>query len=133
MEHIVQLSVGDWSNDGHSKTQYETIKSNISKNEMDLAYKEGAKITGDVIDGVCDGYEECNVDASFVEKFQKLGFDFKLEKNEIKELKENDELYIDPERWIEIVMFVVKLGNPSFQYEITENNTFHCGGYGLLS
>lgn len=144
-ENVISLVLGDWSGDGHSKTDTIVIMSSLNKKDVEKAYKNGTKKLGfDFINEVCEEYEDRLLPKDKLELLMKSGFkasDFGYKsKYELKELKDalEDECSPGLGLWIDtfpkIYLFIVKLGNEDFKYRIlegAENPSINIGGYGL--
>lgn len=136
--HIITLVIGDWSHDGHSKTDTISIKSNISIKEVENAYNFGKKVIKiDLVEDVCRGYEENFIEFKDFQKFIDAGFletGFELNKNDLKSIKNKKTIeYVDSDLFVALYLFTVSCGNDKFKYEIIENNEsqINIGGYGL--
>lgn len=140
LPHVTSLVLGDWSDDGHGKTDITSIKSNLDPDQIMEAYKKGSKKLGfDFINEVAADYEDSAIDANQLQKLVDAGLD--IEKSfqddysikEAKEALENEQragLWVDSYR--NIFLFIVKLGNDKFEYEIDNNAQLNIGGYGLF-
>lgn len=127
MTYTLNLILGDWSHDGHEKTETITIKTNLSKEQIKSAYIKGSNLIGvDLIDEVAAEYEDSTLSLEYLEKFKKAGF----EPNEDMFYKGFYEL--DTEEYTNLYFFVLKKGNENFEYEIIENEDIDIGGYGLF-
>lgn len=136
----INLIVGDWSHDGHSMTDTIAIKSNLTKEEIKNAYKQGVKTIGiDLSKDICTEYDVCSISKEQFDKFISLGFvpswmkKYKPERL-AKEFSKIDLDFIG-EFFVEMYLFTVKLGNSDFEYEIEDEceNEINIGGYGLFS
>lgn len=129
---MINLVLGDWSGDGHSKTEIVSILSNLLKNDIEKAYKKGCKKVGfDLTKDVCAEYEDMSASKEVVEALRAVGFkpeDF---------LEEDDDgdwsFAYNGDAFAELWLRIAQLGNPDFKYEITTHNTpnINIGGYGL--
>jgi hypothetical protein len=122
-EKILGLVVGDWSNDGHNMTCTIFIKTNLKESKITEAYDVGWKKLGvDFISEVAFEYEDNNLPREVCEKLRSNGFD----------LDSIDVEFLEPKSYAEIYLFIAKMGNPKFQYEIIEFDSMPIGGYGLF-
>lgn len=128
--YIINLHMGDSSNDGHEKSAIVTIRSNITKTNVEAAYAAGVKKTNvDWSNVVAVEYKDNIVPKNVIKKLAKHGF-FADD-----ELDHDDEGYV---AWIDtyanIWLFIAKLGNPNFKYEIVDDEDcrIDIGGYGLF-
>jgi len=132
-KQIVDLIVGDWSSDGHGRTEKISIKSNLNKSQIQDAYKKGVEISGVNLEQVCCEYEGTKVPREIYEKLTTAGmYNDDVFENEIDEDGDGD-LYINAQDFAFIYLFLVELGNPTFRYKIIQPEKINIGGYGLLS
>jgi hypothetical protein len=142
LTNVTTLVAGDWSGDGHSRTDTTVIRSNLTSEQIGEAYEAGSKKLGfNFIDEVAVDYEDNSLD---LEKLQTLiaagmnveeAFKFEYEINEVKTvLKDEDPagIHLCEESFTDIYFFIVKLGNEDFEYEISKGNSINIGGYGLF-
>lgn len=142
--YIINLTLGDWSHDGHNITVTEVIKSNLSIDEIASAYKKGSKkLKVNLTKDICAGYEENTISFVDFKKFIDAGFlkkidentDFSFSEEEINSIKKEQDIeYVGTELFTELYLFTVYVGNELFQYSMAENetNNINIGGYGLL-
>jgi len=131
MMYIINLIIGDWAHEGHGKSSIVTIRSTLSKSEIDNAYLEGSKKLGfsfieevGVEFGGClltqerlDALDEAGVDTSCVTNYGTEGY------------------YIDDEdSFVELYLSIVNLGDDTFEWERVghEENHIRIGGYGIF-
>jgi hypothetical protein len=127
--HRIDLILGDPSGDGHGKSQTVVINSSFSNDELLAAYQVGRFIVGfDLINEVCKEYEDCRMSRKYKTKLLELGFfDF------YEDGLEEDTCYLDQELFAQIFLFICKLGDTLFEYQIVESNSYiNIGGYGLF-
>lgn len=135
VKHKIRIVMGDPSGDGHGRSSEKICASNLSGAEMNAAYKVGTNILGfDYCGTVCDEYEDCTVPLDVADKLIKHGcraFD-KLSKYDLDPEKGYSIWYDDH---LAIYLFICKLGNPEFQYELISNQMeqINIGGYGFGS
>jgi len=141
---MMTLVLGDWSGDGHGQMDKINILSNLDKKEVLKSYKKGSKILGfNFIDDVCADYEDTFLPKKHLESLIEQGFKFanlsSYDKKNLKECLEEDcdgngfSIWID--HYTDIFLFVVKLGNKDFEYEVLKEElcpTINIGGYGLF-
>lgn len=126
--YLIKLVVGDWSGDGHEKTQNYYIYSNLSKKDIDESLKLAKnKLTFDVRN-IASDYEERGMSAKQAAKLTE--YNFKFDDDNI----ENDgSVYLTPEIFVDIYLFSIKLGNDNFEYTLLKPDfTINIGGYGLF-
>ena len=127
--HRIDLILGDPSGDGHGQSQTVVINSSLSNGELLTAYQAGTKLVGfDFINEVCEQYEDCRMSRKYKTKLLELGFfDF------YEDGLEEDTCYLDQELFAQIFLFICKLGDNLFEYQIVESNSYiNIGGYGLF-
>jgi len=127
--HRIDLILGDPSGDGHGKSQTVVINSSLSKHELLAPYQAGTKLVGfDFINEVCEQHEDCRMKREYKTKLLELGFpDF------YEDGFDQDTCYIDQELFAQIFLFICKLGDTLFEYQIVESNSYiNIGGYGLF-
>lgn len=129
MKYQLKIVCGDWSNDGHGMTDSIFIESNLNHEDIEVAYKRGAKEIGlDFRNDVARQYED--------HKMSQAQMDI-LRANNIN--TEVDEWYgepssysLDSDSYIEIFLEICKIGNYNFNYEKIETREVHIGGYGIF-
>lgn len=141
MNHKLSIVVGDWSGDGHSQTERFVIESNLGRKDLLKAYKNSVKKTGVDLDKVCCEYEDDAVDFLVWEKLAAHGLtfdklfddDWDLEEAE-ESVKTKTRIAIYPDQFFKIYLFLIKVGNPNFEYKIldTQSEEIQIGGYGLF-
>jgi hypothetical protein len=133
--NIISLVLGDWSHDGHSQSDTVVISSNLDKNEMEKAYKKATKKLGfDFCDTVCADYEDNNLSEENLMILVNHGL--KIDDLDLYNYdpKIDGDVHIWHDAFTHIYLFIIKLGNPNFEYKILEddlNPSIHIGGYGL--
>lgn len=145
-ENIITLVLGDWSHDGHGLTDRINISSNLTDKEITKAYKAGKKKLSFDFDRVAEDYEDSRLTKVRWGEFLKLGFSNpEYEKKWSEPYQPGDtydpddeesDLVLDSEGFARLYLFLVKLGNDKFEYEILsdkQNPTIEIGGYGLFS
>lgn len=141
--HKITLVLGDWSNDGHGKTELFTIDSNLNTKEVLRAYKKVSKKLGfNFIEDVCADYQECSIYKEHIKILIQNGLkletvfldDWALkEAREVLESDGDDDISLWTEPYIEIFLFIVKLGYPGFEYNHAKSNQhINIGGYGFF-
>ena len=131
----ISIVVGDWSGDGHDKTENTLIESNLIQEDLLEAFKIGTERIGFDLTKCCTDYEDNDV-TEHIEQIKPL-FD-----NSITLMEEHgiEESYRTPGNWIvysygylEIYLRICKLGNPQFEYtKAEEDDSIQIGGYGLF-
>ncbi len=146
----INIFVGDEGGDGHDKEEHITIESNLSKKDLDKAYKNGSKKLGfDFWNVVAVEYEDSDFPIDMLQKLRDSGYSNTFENEEdyhklIAKPKNKRMTWerenpkgpsINMDEYIDVVLFICKLGNSEFEYEIIndDNDYWHIGGYGLLT
>lgn len=131
--YTTKLVMGDWSDDGHGKTEDIVIKSNLTSKQLEAAYKKGVKKLGfDFSEVCCADYEDSEVPEEYQEKLLKAGLADYLPEDQLEgDGNWFDDFYTDHYMWV--WMFIAHLGDPSLVWEnAKEVNSINIGGYGLF-
>lgn len=131
---VIYLTLGDWSNDGHGRTERFAIESNLPRSLFVEAYEAGASKLGvNVMRDVACDYEDGYISEEDLQKFRDAGFLFKFESDFPEENKDPED-GLDQEQFVELFLFTVKQGDPSFVYKDVDLNAgnVNIGGYGLF-
>jgi len=118
METII-LPIGDWSNDGHWKTDCVTITSNKTVNELQEAYLKAEKKYWINIFEFCQEYGDSYINIDNYNKLLKLWI---VESND--EDDNDDWISMDSEALAEILLNFIKLELQDFNYEIKRTCLF---------
>lgn len=143
--HSTTLVLGDWSDDGHGKTDIFIINSNLDSEEILAAYKKASKKLGfKFMDDVCADYEDNSIPIDYLKKLIESGlqldqvftsdYDLKRAKKVLEDEDSEENVSLWTDSYTAIFLFIVKLGNPEFEYKIVEDDTdrINIGGYGLF-
>lgn len=133
MKHTIEMVTGDWSADGHSRTDTITIKSNLSSDNIKKAYDKGCGVIGfDLINTYCEDYEDSQLPENVYQTLKKSGF--KKWDGSYEEPTEDEEgkYFVSYCEWPLLYLHIAKLGNKKLKYKVVEGNTLHIGGYGLF-
>lgn len=137
MIHKISLLMGDPSGDGHDKRSNFAIKSNLDRSQIIRAYSRGVAIgLPNVEKDLCEEYEDSKISNDTLKLFVEKGFD----PNEIWEYqyynkigKPEGSYSLDTDSFAKLYLFVVLIGDPTFEWEIdTETSEIDIGGYGLF-
>lgn len=124
---LITLTVGDWSGDGHEKTEKYTCEFNLPIDKIEKAYKKGCKKLGfDLRRDVAADYEDRNISKDLYDKLVEAGYSNELD-SDIDSLTADDFVLM----WV----FIAKLGNPELKCSFcpTESlSNINVGGYGLF-
>lgn len=145
----INIFVGDHGGDGHDKQRHLTFESNLSKTQMNEAFDKGSQILGfDFTNEVAIEYEDSEIPIEMWNKIKTAGYTCHLDDEEsyIKLIaKPKNERApwersnpkgpsVNMNEFIDIVLFICKLGNPNFEYEESiDDDDWHIGGYGLFN
>ncbi len=136
---LISLSVGDQSNDGHCQRDHQLIDSNLTKEEVMIAYNKGCKIVGfNLIKDYCVEFEENCIPYDKYLKLKSLGFTNEENERVLQIYDDDEEMDVYPiwgyELFSKMFLFIAKLGNSNFSFDLIDNNkvTLEIGGYGLF-
>ena len=128
----IKLVVGDWSDDGHGKTEEFVIESNLTVKQVEKAYAKGAKKLGvDLKREVAVDFDTPVISKATLLKF--YGQEKKIP--DFYDLSEDSKnLFIDPLAYTELYLLTIKAGEPKFKYKFVDDrdNVVNIGGYGLF-
>lgn len=145
--HSINLVLGDWSADGHSLTETVTIACNLDGDQLWQAYEQGvAKLGLNVSEDVAAEYEDSTITSVAWAKLAAAGmtleglyadneYDLKAARDQLADdPTEEFRMSIGPDDFVRIWLFVAKLGDPTFEFVIEEDNknSVNIGGYGLF-
>ena len=147
LQHTINLTLGDWSHDGHGWTENYTIKSNLTHKEIEQALAKGQELTGVTLDNIAAEHEEPYIDYEDWVKLNAHGLTVErlcastvYDKDWITGGTNNDiskkgPIRIHEESFLNIFYFLVEKGNPDFTYRILEDDApvLRLGGYGLFT
>ena len=132
--NTIKIVVGDWSDDGHGKTDSFVYQSSATEEEMKEAYNKTCKVLGfDPCKTYFRGYEESSMPNTDYEKIVKLlGSEFGDEafcedgEPEAREFSSNELAAL----WIEMVKYSL----PDIEIKEMEDDIsqINIGGYGLF-
>lgn len=135
--NTISLVIGDWSHDGHGHTDFVNIESNLSKAEVEDAYKAGTKKLGfNFVERVCSEYCENKMSNEIWQNFLAAGYTVNPEiEYYFEEEEEDGDKELNVESFADLYLFIVKLGNPIFDARVLpqeEEPNIKIGGYGLF-
>ncbi|MBL6991799.1 MAG: hypothetical protein ISR65_18600 [Bacteriovoracaceae bacterium] len=135
LSYEIELQMGDTSCDGHCLKEIKILKSNLSTKQIRKAYQDATNILGfDFINVVAVDYEDSTIKRNMLKKLKDHGITVNIE--DLEYVGPTDDPGINPEEYLELYVQIIKLGNPDFQYKLTNpswENTIDIGGYGLFS
>lgn len=132
MLYQINLVLGDWSDDGHGKTQTKTVRCNLTLEELEKAYIRGSEIVGfNLCDEVAVEYGDSTLEAPYVAMLKEHGCNFLPDDA----LEKDGSCCLYGELFANIFMFVCERGaDPELAWEFSKENTnYHIGGYGLFN
>lgn len=142
MENTINLVVGDWSDDGHGKTDTITITSNFTMEQIEQAYKDGRGLVGVNLSNVCNDYEDTLLSYEDWQKLSVAGLIIEnLHMDEysygeaVKAITNKEGIYLSPETFARIYMFIADQGSLGLLWNIINDNyhAINIGGYGFYS
>jgi hypothetical protein len=128
--YTINLVIGDWSHDGHGKSDHFTIESNLTTKEMNQAYKSGSIILGfDFVKTVARDYEDNMLRGEAYDTMVEHGILEGISFDDHNEEEGYASLWT--EDYAEIYLRIVALGSDSFGYKKINGANLNIGGYGL--
>ena len=135
-----RLTIGDWSGDGHGKSEDFVVSSNAPVEKVREAHYKIEDTTGVDIENICSDYGEDEIDEETVEVLKDMGFQFRNSTgmgDGIVNVTEMAQLWIfllqkaDPTLELELVQDDI----PRLQFYGFDELKRHIGGvgYGLFS
>lgn len=125
----LEIVMGDWSNDGHGRTEKVVISTDFTREEVEKAFKAGVEKTGFDITTHCEDYEDGSVPNALYDYFDKAGVEY----GNIREDNESTQ-GIGYDDFVKIWFKTCEIGNPDFKYTQVSHyeNEIRIGGYGLF-
>ena len=134
LNNIWKIPIGDWSDDGHGKCDWFTVKSNFTVEEAREAYFKSVEESGvDITKEIAHDYEDNSVSEKFLNILPEF-IEYLFEKELIVDWSNNEEPeYHVEERsaMAEIVCCFIKRHNPEFEYKIIEDSIPMLPFYGV--
>lgn len=133
------LVLGDWSNDGHGKSDKILLESNLPVDVVQKAYKDSCKMTGvsfnhdggdenftgikrDYQDSkdfnICTEYEDCLIPMKALEILKQHGWN-----------KNNEDNYIGEKDFIKLWIWFVQIANPAIRLKVVKDDIPVINGY----
>lgn len=147
----IKLIVGDWSGDGHERTEDFLIESNLSQDQIAQAIIQTENLFEFTFSDFCSEYEDNTIHSCILDKFIEAQI---IDKDFLDDLfcdedydhechhcetKDEDEcvLYYEftPEAFVELYLRLAKYSIPAFEYIYLDDRvpTIEIGGYGLFN
>jgi len=122
----IGLVVGDWSGDGHSRTETITFECSHRYTDVQKAFEKGSNILGfDITKSLCADYEDGSISEACLETLEKNGIYANYD-------GDSDDATLSPEPFAELYMDIAKLGNKDITYSLEYPDTINIGGCGLF-
>ena len=124
------LSIGDWSGDGHGRSEDFTVASNAPVETVREAHYKIPEVTEVDIESICSEYGEDEIDAETVQVLKDMGFQFENSSGMGEGIVNVPEM-ADPSLKLEIKDDDI----PNLQFCGADDKGRHIGkvGYGLFS
>lgn len=139
LPYLLDLEIGDWSRDGHEKSETIVIASNLDSDAIMKAYKAGAKKIGvDCMKEVCAEYEDNKLSEAHWRLYIAAGictppFDWVSDAADDPQTGDGID-WIDYEAYTDLFLLTVLCGNPKFRfvYPVRAAKSMPIGGYGVF-
>lgn len=136
----ITLEIGDWSNDGHNQSVTFMVESTLTPSELMTAYRTGVSIVGvDLINDVAKDYEDSQLPRKDEELLRKAGYGFDkdpegrmLEFDRYDDGDEESPYGLGLEEYLDIFLFICRLGEPHQVIKRVNSHNIDIGGYGLF-
>lgn len=135
MEFTHRLVIGDWSNDGHEKSDFVAFNATHSREDIIKAYNEAVKKVGVTVCGdytespmcLCQDYEDSSIPDAALEKLEEFGISKEemLETNYFDEFRGNVSASA-PESLAWLFLEMVQKLLPEFDYEFISFDDLGC-------
>lgn len=151
----IYIVLGDWSNDGHSRSEKYLIKMNKTKKEMQDAYKASCKTLGisfnhnDDFTGVqrsyserkkyqiCAEYEDCTISKETLEILIAAGAPLAdiFDEDALKwamldsDAEEYESLFVNEDTFVSLLMWFISYSLEGFKWETTNDTVEVFNGY----
>jgi hypothetical protein len=128
--NTIEIVVGDWSADGHGRTETVVITTDYTAKEVEKAFNAGVKKTGFNIQEHCQEYEDNAVPNDLYDYFDAQGVEYA----NIRHDSDDGNQGIGSDDYAKIWLKTCELGDPNFKYKVQSNyeNKVNIGGYGLF-
>lgn len=135
----INIVLGDWSDDGHGKTDKVLLEVNKTKVEMQNAYKNSCKTLGvsfnhnDDFTGIepqnpnrliAVEYDDSRIPLEAFNILKENGFDL-----DFINYSDKDFIYIGEREFVELLMRFIRFSLPGFEWEYVKDETEYFNGY----
>jgi hypothetical protein len=130
----ITLVMGDWSYDGHGKTETISVLSSKGLSAVIAAYKKGVQAVGlDLTDEVACDYEDSTLSAEHLATLVAAGYQIEGLEEAEGEPVPKDYQYLSTDQFVDMWLFIVRKGDPDLRIEVgAQDPTINIGGYGLF-
>lgn len=111
----IQLTIGDWSGDGHEKYEVFRVNSNFPVERIREAHFHMEETTGINIEEICSDYGEKEIDRETLNKLKSMGFHFENASG-------MGEAYISVPEMAKLWVFLLQKVDPELQMEIVSDD-----------
>lgn len=135
LTYKVDIVVGDWSGDGHSRETTISFKTNKSADELKKLGNTIFDSIGVDFYSLCEAYEDNVIRGEDYTRLRDIGIFENLTCEDFSLHKDEDEEYIHVGEYSfsTIYMRILQHLDPTFKFERTEkNDSIQIGGYGLF-
>lgn len=134
------MTIGDWSGDGHGKSEDFLISSNVPVDRVREAHFRIKEAAGIDIEDICSSYGEDEVDAETVEILKRMGFLFENKSGMGERILSVEEmaklwLFLLQKADDELELALIENDAPSLHFYGTDQQGRHIDsvGYGLFT
>jgi hypothetical protein len=137
MKYEIELIVGDWSCDGHEKSENFIVRCSLSKNQLEKAYKAAVKRIGlDPSEDLARDYEDHKFPREYFDKLVAAGIMITSDDFDHDGADDADDTTCDfrfgTDTFVDLYMKVAQSENSQLTYEHVTPPSIHIGGYGLF-
>lgn len=108
------MTIGDWSGDGHEKTEDFLVESNKDIQDVREAHFRIRETTGIDIEKICSHYGEQTIPESTAEKLERLGLT----------LKNGGRIIDSPEEMANLWIFLLQKADPELTLRLIPEQTY---------
>lgn len=118
MMNKFKIELGDWSDDGHGKTEVYMLESDLTVAETREAYIRSINFTGiEFQKEIANAYDDNTLSEIVYLNFKEHGFDFTKHEDE----EEYEEIYICPDFYVEMLIWFIKLSAPESTIKVIDD------------